>query len=210
MVEQGTNRQLPDGTKLLVRQVRPDDRELLRVGFQHFGPKSRYQRFFTAKSELSESDLRYLTDVDGTDHFAIGAVSFDPHGGAQPVGIARYVRLKSGGEVAEPAIAVVDEMQGRGVGKLLLHELSDAAYSRGVRRFRCSVLSSNAAMSTVLHELDPKVRVLRSGSGVDDLEIDVPAPQVVDANDASHKRMEHLLRLIAEKVVSWVPLKVRH
>jgi GNAT superfamily N-acetyltransferase len=208
MIEQETtNRQLPDGTRLLVRDVRPGDRELLQVGFQHFGPASRYRRFLMNKDELSDSELQYLTEVDGSDHFAIGAVTFDAEGVAQPVGIARYVRLQPGGEVAEPAVAVVDEMQGKGVGKLLLHELSDAAYARGVRCFRCSVLSSNAPMSAVLEELDPPIRLLRSGGGVDELEIDVPAPQAVDAQDAPRKRMEHLLRLIAEKLVSWVPAR---
>src|SRR5690606_7864857 len=122
MPEPETNRQLPDGTRLLVREVRPDDRELLAIGFEHFGPESRYQRFLCTKSELTERELRYLTEVDGSEHFAIGAVMFDEQGGIQPVGIARYVRLEPGGEVAEPAVAVTDEMQGKGVGKLLLRE----------------------------------------------------------------------------------------
>lgn len=202
-----TNRQLRDGTHLLVREVRPEDRALLALGFQRFGPESRYHRFLSAKNELTDRDLRYLTELDGSDHFAIGALMYDQDHAAQPVGIARYVRLEPGGQVAEVAVAVVDAMQGKGVGKLLLRELSDAAYARGVRRFRGCVLPSNAAIRVVLHELDPQARLMHSEGGMDELELDVPAPHTDDAGSAPRRRLEHLLRLVAAKLVAWVPSK---
>lgn len=210
MSEPETNRQLPDGTRLLVREVRPDDRALLELGFQHFGSESRYRRFLQPKNALTEHDLRYLTEVDGRDHIAIGTIMFDAQGVAQPVGIARLVRLAPGGEIAEPAVAVVDEMQGKGVGKLLLRELSDRAYACGVRRFRCSVLSSNTPVRALLHELDSKVHLVSSDAGVDTLELELPAPQIADNGDAPRKRLEQLLRLVASKLVSWVPPKISH
>ena len=63
-------------------------------------------------------------------------------------------------------------------------------------------------MSAVLQELGPTIRVLRSEGGVDELEIDLPALQADDAQSAPRRRMERLLRLIAEKLVSWVPSRV--
>lgn len=207
MSPDGTNRQLPDGTRLLVREVRPSDRALFALGFQHFGPASRYQRFLRVKAELTESELSYLTEVDGSKHFAIGAVMFDERGVAQPVGIARFVRLEAGGKIAEPAVAVVDPMQGKGVGKLLLRELSDAAYARGVRQFRCRVLASNGPIGAVLDELGPMVRLIGREGEVDEIEIDVPAPE--PNHDALRKGLLHLLRLAASKLVAWVPSKPR-
>lgn len=207
MPEQETVKELADGTQVLIRAVRPDDRALLARGFQRFGPKSRYMRFFTPKEELTDDDLRYLTEVDGNQHFALGAIMLDAQGEWQPVGIARFVRLEPGSEVAEAAVAVVDDMQGKGVGKLLLQALSDAAYARGVRRFRCSLLAANEAMSKVLHDLKPKARVVRSEAGVKELEFEVPPPRTEKAENGDRPQGNNLLRLLARRAVSWVPSK---
>jgi GNAT superfamily N-acetyltransferase len=205
MPEQETVKELADGTKVLIRAVRPEDRVLIARGFERFGPKSRYMRFFTPKEELTDEDLRYLTEVDGNDHFALGAIMQDAEGQWQPVGIARFVRLSPGSEVAEAAVAVVDDMQGKGVGRLLLRALSDAAYARGVRRFRCSVLATNDAVSKVLQDLKPKARVVRSDAGVKELEFDVLPPRNGEGENGVRPQVDKLLRLLARRAVSWVP-----
>ena len=52
------------------------------------------------------------------------------------VGVARYVRLDEDPEEAEFAIAIADDWQGRGLGRVLLGELVDAARADGLRRLR--------------------------------------------------------------------------
>ncbi len=66
--------ELRDGTKVLLRLVRPSDKQLLLRGFEQLSARSRYLRFLTPKAVLTEEELRYLTELDGEDHFAIGAV----------------------------------------------------------------------------------------------------------------------------------------
>ena len=66
---------LRDGREVVLRLIRPDDKELLRRGFLAMSPESRYRRFFTIKHELSDDELRYLTEIDGVRHFALGAVT---------------------------------------------------------------------------------------------------------------------------------------
>jgi GNAT superfamily N-acetyltransferase len=155
---------LGDGTPVLLRLVRPADAALLAAGFARLSPESRYRRFFTDKATLSESELRYLTDVDGERHFAIGARRRDR--GDEGVGIARFVRLEDQPGVAEPAVAVVDEAQGKGLGRLLLSRLIAAAKERGVERFRFEVLATNAAMRNLLAELAPGSHESADGSTV--------------------------------------------
>ena len=65
---------LRDGSRVVVRPVRPDDRELLLAGFERLGPESRYQRFLAPMAELTEDDITYLTDVDHHDHEALAAI----------------------------------------------------------------------------------------------------------------------------------------
>lgn len=66
--------ELRDGTKVLLRLVRPSDKQLLLRGFEQLSARSRYLRFLVPKAVLTEDELRYLTELDGEDHFAIGAV----------------------------------------------------------------------------------------------------------------------------------------
>jgi GNAT superfamily N-acetyltransferase len=135
--------ELRDGTRVMLRTIKPSDRQLLAQGFQHLSAESRYMRFFGVKPVLTEDDLDYLTDIDGVNHFAIGAVSVDEIGREQGLGVARFVRLVAEPDSAEPAIAVIDERQGLGIGTALAQCLVEAAVERGIRRFRIEFLAGN-------------------------------------------------------------------
>jgi GNAT superfamily N-acetyltransferase len=132
---------LRDGTRVRLRPVQPDDKHLLVRGFERLSEDSRYRRFFTPMSELRPAQLEYLTEVDHHDHEAVLAV--DEHG--EPVGVARYVRSASEPDAAEAAVAVVDDWQGRGVGRALVNRLATRARQEGVSRFTALVQADNQA-----------------------------------------------------------------
>jgi GNAT superfamily N-acetyltransferase len=132
---------LADGTRLLMRALGPDDAALLRRHFGHLSQQSRLRRFLGGKSGLSNAEVSFLTNPDGEMHVALVAVlAHAPH---EALGVARFVRLAASPEVAEPALAVVDPMQGHGLGKLLIERLIEAARERGVERFRWVMLADN-------------------------------------------------------------------
>jgi hypothetical protein len=103
---------LRDGTRIVVRLIRSDDKDLLRAGFDRLSPASRYARFLAPKASLSDDELRYLCEVDQENHVAIGAVREDDP--AFGLGIARFIRQLDQPDIAEAAIAVADEVQHRG------------------------------------------------------------------------------------------------
>src|SRR5258706_13134604 len=109
---------LSDGRVVELRLIRPEDKALLVRAFERQSPESRYRRFFQEKDKLSEWELRYLTEVDGVTHFAIGAVE-----GEDGRGVARFVRLRERPGTAEWAIALGDEVHVLGLGRLLLRRL---------------------------------------------------------------------------------------
>ncbi len=152
---------LRNGTPVVLRQLRPEDRDLLADGFAHLSPQARYQRFHGVKDALSPADLRYLTELDGKHHFALGATTAD---GKHGLGVARFVELEPG--IAEPAVTVADECQGQGLGRLLLQRLIEAAQERGVHAFRFEVLADNQPMIKLLHELAPGAVAVRDGCEV--------------------------------------------
>jgi GNAT superfamily N-acetyltransferase len=108
---------LRDGVRVTLRPVAPDDRQRLVESFAGLSEESRYRRFFAAKTGLTESELDYLVDVDHCDHEAI--VAIDRSNDAL-LGVARYVRWPDDPEVAEVAVTVADDWQGRGLGRALL------------------------------------------------------------------------------------------
>src|SRR5579871_1988782 len=150
---------LRDGAAIAIRPIAPEDREELRQGFERLSPESRYRRFFGPMAELSDRDLDYLTQIDHHDHEAL--VAEDPLG--RGIGVARYVRTAA--TVAEPAIVVADDWQGRGVGQALLQALVRRAREEGVERFEAPVLATNADAIRVLERLG-RTTVRRAGREV--------------------------------------------
>jgi GNAT superfamily N-acetyltransferase len=159
---------------VLVRPIEAADKELLQAGFERLSPESRYRRFLHPVGRLSGQELTYFTEVDHEDHEALVAVG--PHGD-EPVGVARYVRLDDP-QSAEVAIAVVDDWQGRGVGTLLMRELTRRARAAGVRRFAATCLADNAEVLDLLRRLG-RTRVDHPGPGLAEVTIELretPAP----------------------------------
>jgi GNAT superfamily N-acetyltransferase len=165
---------LSDGTEVRLRLLRASDRGKFAAGFRRLSPESRYRRFFSLMPELSERMLRQLTLTDDWDHLAIIAerVAGDD---ATSLGVARYVRLRDTPDTAEASVAVIDEMQRKGLGRLLVTTLVEAARERGVHRFRASILAENEAGKLLLHSLEEHATA-RIEDGLRVYEVDLPEP----------------------------------
>lgn len=193
---------LRDGSHVVLRLIAPEDKDTLRRGFEKLSPESRYARFLVPKARLSDEELRYLCEVDQQNHFALGAIREEGDGHGEPVGlgIARFIRLHDvEPPTAEAAIAVADEVHGQGLGRLLLLRLAAAAEERGIEKFRCEVLCSNASMKGLIEALAPE-RTIEVGGGV--MSIDFPVPHVAaDAAEAPAGSMYRFFRAAAEGVI---------
>ena len=64
---------LRNGDVVLLRPIRPDDKELLLGAFARLSGRSRYSRFLSPRKGFTDGELEFLTEVDGISHFAIGA-----------------------------------------------------------------------------------------------------------------------------------------
>jgi acetyltransferase len=144
---------LDDGTPLLIREVTPEDADLLRLGFDHLSGRSRQFRFFGAMERLSDAQVDAFTSPNDRDHVAIGAAVPGPEG-LDPAGIARFVRLPSDPRKAEFALTIVDAYQRRGLGTLLMGMLARVACHNGIDHLLGYVMRSNRAMLALLDGLD--------------------------------------------------------
>jgi GNAT superfamily N-acetyltransferase len=179
-------KRLNDGTPVIIRPIRADDREELLRCFARLGPRSRYQRFLMPKAELTEATLTYLTEVDGRDHVALVALTDSPDFKRDVgLGVARFIRLPGEDGVAEAAVTVVDDAQGKGLGKLLLAALTREARRRGIKMFRGEVLASNRAMRHILEEASAVVRE----EGGETVVLDVPVGDDASDSDSPARRV---------------------
>ena len=143
---------LDDGTRVHLREIRPDDAGELRRGFERLSRASRYRRFLGSISSLSDRNVEYLTNVDGENHVAI--VATVPEGDHERgVAVARFVRDARRATVADVAITVADDMQGRGLGRMLGRVVGELALERGIERFRGQVLVDNTVCRQLIDEV---------------------------------------------------------
>ena len=170
----GVLKRLPDGTQVLIRQIRADDKRLLQAGLHNLSETSVQRRFLTPKPKLSRSELRYLTEVDGRNHVAL--VAERPDGPVRALlGVARYVRLPEDREAAEVAVVVADHWQGRGLGTLLVDELAPRARARGIRRFTATMSSDNTAAHRLFEKLSRHAAAEHRHGSVTELVSDLAA-----------------------------------
>ena len=131
-----------------LRPLEYGDRAPLLEIFAGLSDRSRWQRFLTPKTRLTETDLRQLTAVDDHDHVALLAVTATDD---CPVGIARFIRDPRHPDSADVAVAVVDAWQSRGIGTMLTDALARRAVEVGVRRFTLMMASDNRAARRLAH-----------------------------------------------------------
>ncbi len=145
-------RTLPDGQRVRLDLLGPRDRADLLAGFAGLSRRSRYLRFFSAMGELPARVLDGLLNTDSHVHVAIGArmVAANDRIEGPIVGVARYFRTDGTADIAEPAVAVIDVLHGRGLGRLLLRAITANARANGILKFRAHALADNARIRQIL------------------------------------------------------------
>jgi RimJ/RimL family protein N-acetyltransferase len=121
-----------------IRPIEPADKPRVRTFYDELSERTRRLRFLVPTTEISDEDLRYLTDVDHRRHEAVIALDGD-----RMVGVARYVRKPGERESAEVAVVVADDRQNQGLGTALLDELTERARENGIERYTAIVSQDN-------------------------------------------------------------------
>jgi RimJ/RimL family protein N-acetyltransferase len=141
--------QLRDGSKVVIRALKPEDRTKFRAAADRTGAESLRRRFFGAKRHFSEQEAAFFLNIDFVNHVALVAVAQE-QGRDVIVGGARYVIGQPG--TAELAVTVIDQYQGRGIGAVLTRHLIALARDAGVKELIAIVLPENAPMLKVLQQ----------------------------------------------------------
>ena len=144
--------ELRDGTKVHVRSIVPEDEQLLIDAVAAMSERTVYFRFFSPLKRLPDALAHRLAVVDYNDRFALVATTRKHDGKERIVGVARYDRAVDT-DVAETAVAVIDEFQRRGLGSALLTILARVARDHGIKTFTLIVLPENQQMLGLLRKM---------------------------------------------------------
>jgi acetyltransferase len=145
---------LKDGTQVTIRPIRPGDLGL-HADFVHaLSARTGYMRLLSPRIP-QDDELRRMTQIHYPEELALVAIA-DVDGRDVEVGVARYAPTTEPALYpgrAEFAIVLSDAWQGRGLAKLLLGRLVDAATAAGVRELADITLHDNLAMMRLAKSL---------------------------------------------------------
>jgi ribosomal protein S18 acetylase RimI-like enzyme len=164
--------ELKEGTKVHVRPIVPEDEPLLIEAVAAMSERTVYFRFFSPLKRLPDALAHRLAVVDYNDRFALVATTRRHDGKERIVGVARYDRAADT-DVAETAVAVIDEFQRRGLGSALLTILARVAREHGIKMFTLIVLPENQQMLGLLRKMG-WIHQAKLTGGVYEITFDLP------------------------------------
>ncbi|MGE7955180.1 N-acetyltransferase family protein [Pseudomonas sp. NPDC089530] len=124
---------LNDGSPVLIRPLRAEDRERERAFIEDLSPLTRHHRFLGEVKEVGDALLAQLMDVDGTRRVAYVALVHD-NGALREIGISRYAMIDTDPHTCEFAVTVADDWQPKGLGALLMQHLIARARDLGFKQ----------------------------------------------------------------------------
>jgi GNAT superfamily N-acetyltransferase len=153
-----------DSSDVLIRRVRPSDRDELAAFYAALSPESRRARFLGTSAGLSASQSRSFCTPDH--QHAEGFVALAPAatGAATVVG---HLCLEPVGEGRlELAVAVVDTWQGHGIGRTLFEAALDWARQRRCTEIVASAYADNGRVLRLLSSAPHSPRISVADAGV--------------------------------------------
>jgi RimJ/RimL family protein N-acetyltransferase len=153
---------LPDGRRVFVRALRPEDSALYPDFLREVTPEDLRLRFFAAVRELSPELIRKLTHLD--DARAMAFVALDECDG-RLLGVVR-LHYDPDGQGGEYAILVRSALKAHGLGWVLMRHMIDHATARGLQTIHGQVLAENVTMLQMCAQLGFEVADDRSARGL--------------------------------------------
>src|SRR3954449_3246333 len=157
---------LPDGTRVLLRPLEPEDAALYPEFVAHIAPDDSRLRFFSAVKELPEQRIHELTHLDYAR--AMAFIAFD-EAKCEMLGVVR-LHLDPDRRGGEFAVIVRSAFKGHGLGWLLMQRIIEYARLIGLTRVHGQVLAENTTMLRMCAELgfhitaDPHAKDVKGGT----------------------------------------------
>ena len=148
---------LRNGLPVIVRALRPDDRDRVAEAVRGLDRDSIYLRLFSYRNELTDAALDRIMRFDPASEVMLIVVT----GEQRVIGSGRYVATSP--DSAEVAFMVEEDFHGQGIASRLLRHLAQVATTQGIRDFEADVLAENKAMLGVFARTGWPMKKTREG-----------------------------------------------
>ena len=143
--------ELRDGRRATIRPICRDDIARTEAFIGALSSQSKHSLFLGGVARLSDSEMQRLCNPrDSRDMAYVATVPVAD--GERQIGVCRYASADPA-EGAEISVAVADNWQHQGLGRLLLRRLIEHARLHGVHRLYSMDAADNHAMRSLAHDV---------------------------------------------------------
>jgi acetyltransferase len=139
---------LRDGTPVFVRPLRPEDESLYGPFFNQVTDQDLRLRFFAPVKDFGHAFLARFTQIDYAR--AMAFIALDMSSGSM-LGVVR-LHANSNYDSGEYAILVRSDLKGRGLGWLLMKQITEYARAESIKSIEGQVLRENTTMLAMCRE----------------------------------------------------------
>ncbi len=142
--------------EIFIRPAKPVDERRIQEHYYTLPREDVVSRFFGQKTIFGRKDVELRSQIDYVNSMTLVAVVGE-FGFGRIVGVAESMRLTNT-NMAEVAFSISPDYQGKGLGKLFLHKLAEAARESGIAGLLAYTFPSNQAMINLFRTLPYKVK----------------------------------------------------
>lgn len=144
-----------DGRKVTLRPAKPVDERRIQEHFYNLDKDDVVSRFFHKKTSFIRDDVANMYEIDYVKEMTMVAVTGE-FGFGRIIAMGGYV-LDEERDIAEVAFSVSKDWQKKGLSKMILHKLAEAARSKGIAGLCAYTSISNKAMIALFKSLPYRV-----------------------------------------------------
>jgi acyl-CoA hydrolase/GNAT superfamily N-acetyltransferase len=153
------------GELITIRPAKPVDERRIQEHFYTQDKDDIYSRFFQAKTRFVRDDVESMFQIDYVKNLTLLAVVGE-FGFGKVVAVGEYL-LDPARNIAEIAFSVSKEWQGKGLGKIMMNKLSEAARENGISGLMAYTLPRNQGMIKLFKSLPYKSETVYDGEVVE-------------------------------------------
>jgi acetyltransferase len=164
-------------TSVRIRRIVPSDHDGLSTFYAGLSDESRRTRFLGSTTGIGDRQSTYFCCPDHAHREGFVAVLGPAVG---PDRIVGHVCVEPDGHAgAEIAVAIADELRGRGLGRRLVVAALAWARAEGMRTLTATMLANNPPIQRLLTSLGLPTAAVPLGAGVIEIRIELGAEQPV-------------------------------
>jgi acetyltransferase len=157
---------LRDGREALVRPIRPEDEPAHKELVLRLTPEDVRFRFFGATRRMPHSELARFTQIDYDREMAFIATRDREDGTPETLGVVRAVADPDATR-AEFAILVRPDLQGQGLGSVLMEKIIRYCRKKGIQEVYAQVLPDNTKMLALAERLQCSRKFLTEDKAIE-------------------------------------------